>query len=455
MTELGHQRSTHTGNAANDTTVGQGSDGGWHPGVTRLRRRSVGAFIAASLVLSALSGCGGGSDTSWLGAWSAAPQDFNEPIPLPGRAQPVPTAFTNTTVRQLVRPAVAGEQVRVRLSNVTGTVPVTVSAATLARSAGSGRVETSSLMTMTFAGAPSLTLAPGTQAWSDPVSLAVRGNEDLALSMYFAQSTPFTTVHRSAFRTSQVVAGNATALAQLDGATAISNYHLVTGVDVASGASPAVVVAFGDSITDGTASTLDALQRYPDHLARRIAADATMAGTVSVLNAGIAGNRVLSDKLGPSGVSRFERDVLGQSRVTHAIVLLGINDIGFGQFSGPPLNLIDPREVVSAEQIIDGYRQMLASAEARGVKVVLGTLLPFKGAAYFTEATEAKRQTVNAWIRAQSAQVHAVVDFDRAMGSPTDPLALNPTYDSGDHLHPNDTGYAAMAAALDLKRLMR
>jgi lysophospholipase L1-like esterase len=388
-------------------------------------------------VLGGLAACGGGDDTAWHGAWSAAPQDFNEPIPLPGYPQPVATAYADTTVRQWVRPTVAGDKVRVRLSNVTGTAPVTVSAATLARSQGGGRVDTESLKALTFAGAPSLTLAPGAQAWSDPVDIAARANEDLGLSLYFAQSTPVTTVHRTALRTGAAAPGNVTAQAQLDGAATVTRYHLVTGLDVSSTSRPAVVVAFGDSITDGTASTMDALQRYPDHLARRAAGDAATAGAVSVLNMGI------------------ERDVLSQSEVSHVIVLLGINDIGFGAFSGPPFNLISPSEVVTAEQIIEGYRRMLAAARARDVKVLLGTLLPFKDAAYFSEATEAKRQAVNAWIRAQSAQVHAVIDFDRAMASVEDPLALNPLYDSGDHLHPNDAGYAAMAAAVDLKKLLR
>jgi len=453
MTTPRHPHAPHHGEPPN---VGQSRAPGWNTGVTPLRRRSVGALLAATLALGVLAGCGGGgNDAAWLGAWSAAPQNFNEPIPLPGYAQPVPTAYADTTVRQWVRPSVAGDQVRVRLSNVAGAVPVTVSAATLARSAGGGAVDTQSLKTVTFAGARTLTLAPGAEVWSDPVAIAARANEDLGLSLYFAQSTPVASVHRAALRIGAAAAGNVTEQAKFDGATAVARYDLVTGVDVYSSANPAVVVAFGDSITDGTASTPDALQRYPDHLARRVAADASSAGAVSVLNMGIAGNRVLNNKLGPAGVLRFERDVLGQSGVSHVIVLLGINDIGYGFLSGPPFNLIDAAEVVTAEQIIDGYRRMLTAAQARGVKVLLGTLLPFKGAGYYNAATEAKRQAVNAWIRAQAAQVHAVIDFDKAMGDPADPLALNPLYDSGDHLHPNDAGYAEMAAAVDLKKLSR
>ncbi|MGY4831102.1 SGNH/GDSL hydrolase family protein [Sphaerotilaceae bacterium SBD11-9] len=425
-----------------------------------IRRRSLAALATAAFLFTALPGCGGNDDdapppppASWRSAWAAAPQDYNEPIPLPGYPQPVAASLVDTTLRQLVRPAVDGTQLRVHFSNVTGTVAVPIAAASIGRSTGGSDVDAASVAELRFSGAASVSLAAGAEVWSDPVTMSVVANTDYAVSLYVQQSTPYTTVHRSALRTAYAVTGNATRAASLTGATTATRYQLLSGLDVINAAGPKVVAAFGDSITDGTASTLGAFKRYPDQLADRVRADASVAGKVSVVNLGIAGNRVLSDKLGPKAVGRFERDVLQQSGITHAIILVGINDIGFAVFSGAPFNLITPDEVVSADQIIAGYQRMLDAARAKGVKVLLGTVMPFKGASYYNDANETKRQALNSWVRSQAANVHAVVDFDAAMKGSADPLALNPAYDSGDHLHPNDAGYAAMAAAVSLSKL--
>jgi lysophospholipase L1-like esterase len=214
---------------------------------------------------------------------------------------------------------------------------------------------------------------------------------------------------------------------------------------VASARAPRVVVAFGDSITDGQGSTIDANRRYPDYLSRRLNAERGL-GLYSTVNAGISGNRVLRDGRGPSGLSRFGRDALGQTGVDDVIILLGINDIGV---SGRL-----PEQDASAEAITDGLASLIAEAEATDVHVLLGTLLPLKGtnAPYYSETAETKRQAVNAWIRSNS-DVFGVIDFDQAMQDASDPLMMSPPYDSGDHLHPNDTGYEVMAEAIDLSML--
>jgi len=215
------------------------------------------------------------------------------------------------------------------------------------------------------------------------------------------------------------------------------------------------VVAIGDSITDGVNSSVGANARWPNDLARRL--DAVSGPTLAVADEGIGGNRVLTDSpfYGVSAEARFERDVLDQPGVRDVIVLEGINDIGFS--AGPPLPVTGglPRQGtgVSADQIIAGYRQLIAAAHARGLRIFGATLLPFQGAGYYSAAGEATREAVNTWIRTSRA-FDGVIDFDKVMRDPADPLRLNPSYDSGDHLHPNDAGYQAMANAINLAMLL-
>ena len=229
------------------------------------------------------------------------------------------------------------------------------------------------------------------------------------------------------------------------GSTTTLGFFWLAGVDVSASRQTGAIVAFGDSITDGLGSTIDANRRYPNFLSRRL--NAQQGSTpYSTVNAGISGNRVLRDGRGPSGLSRFSRDALGQTGVSDVIILLGINDIGV---SGRL-----PEQDASAEAITGGLATLVAEAESHDVRVLLATLLPLKGTAapYYSETAETRRQAVNDWIRA-NRDVDGVVDFDRAMKDATDPLIMSPPYDSGDHLHPNDMGYEVMANAVDLALL--
>jgi lysophospholipase L1-like esterase len=281
---------------------------------------------------------------------------------------------------------------------------------------------------------------------SDPVRLDVRSLSDLAIDLYLPGDTGSTTSpltqHTGALQTNYVsVTGDHTGATAFPVAATRVSWYFLTGVEVTAPEDTGAIVALGDSITDGTRSTPDTNRRWPDDLARRLLAQRGHRD-MGVLNLGIAGNRVLNDGAGPNAQSRADRDVLTQTAATHVIVLEAINDIGFENFV--------PAQAVSADDIIAGHRQLIARAHARGLTIYGATLTPIEGSGYFAPATEAKRQAVNAWIRTSGAY-DAVIDFDLVTRDPSQPTRFLPAYDSGDHLHPNDTGYQAMADAIDLR----
>lgn len=414
-----------------------------HPAAARARRspsraRTAACFLIAGL--SALAGCSGeAGDRRAYAAWTGALSDAAELIP--GFPPPMVETFRDQTVRQVMRVSLGGDRFRIRVSNRFGKQPVTFAGVHAARSTGRSGIEAGSSQAVTFGGQGAVTLQPGAEAQSDELTLALPALGDMAVSLYFAEPTPMPTVHGLALQTAYVGAGNQLTAAALPSAAADQRqaYYGVSLIENLSSEPTRVVVAFGDSITDGFASTVDAARRYPNQLDDRLKA-AGRART-GVVNQGIGGNRWLNDMIGPSGSGRFERDVLDVPGATHALVFMGINDIGFAAFV--------PQQEVSADQISGAIGGAVAKAKLRGLKVLLGTLPPYKGAGYYSAAGEAKRQAVNAWIRS-NRDVDGVIDFDRVLQDGGDPQLLKPAYDSGDHLHPNDAGYAAMAGAVDL-----
>jgi lysophospholipase L1-like esterase len=382
----------------------------------------------------------------WIGSWAAAPH-----IPSPGLEDFLPSQIVELdglTLRQFARLSAGGEQVRIRLSNLFGDAPILIGAAHVALR-NDETIDPASDRVVTFSGNPSIAIPSGALVLSDPVDLAVSPLGELAVSLYFPEPTTSTTVHGFALQTNHLSSpGDFTGDAELPIATTLESWLFLTGIDVAVAESAAVVVALGDSITDGTGSTPDANHRWPDLLAERLAS-AESLGPAGVLNAGIGGNRLLADGAGdfsfagPGALARLDRDVLAQAGVTHLIVFEGINDIGFAAMGGEGV------EPVTAGQLITALRQIAERAHEQGIVVFGATITPFAGAMYYTPEGETTRQAVNAWIRDGGA-FDAVLDFDAIVRDPANPGSLLPAYDAGDNLHITDAGYQAMAASIDL-----
>jgi lysophospholipase L1-like esterase len=381
----------------------------------------------------------------WVAAWASAQM-------VPAGDQVVPDEWLNdATLRQVVRVGLTGPRLRLRLSNVHGTEPLAIGGATVARSAdnATSRIEPASLATATFGGRASTVIPAGAEVWSDPVPLPVTAGADLAISLHLPAAPTRATGHPGSRATSWFVPGNHIGAETLTHARTAPRWLAIAGVEVAV-AKARAVVAFGDSITDGFGVQPDTNLRWTDHLAARLRTDPASA-QVAVLNAGIGGNRLRLDGLGPNALARFERDVLSQPGVTHVIVLEGVNDLGTLTRDAPATT---EQHAALVEQAIEALRQIVLRARARGIKAIGATILPFGASAYYhpPAETEADRQAINAWIRTPGS-FDAVIDFDAAMRDPADPSRLNPALDSGDGLHPSLDGYRAMAAAVPLELL--
>jgi lysophospholipase L1-like esterase len=372
----------------------------------------------------------------WVGTWAASPcakiNDDNQY----GKA--------DTTLREIVHISLGGSIVRVVLSNEFGLDPLTIGAAQIALSQGNGDVNPLSATALSFGGRPSITIPPGAMVVSDPANLKLPASADVAVSLFVpAQPLRQITEHSFADQTNYSAPGNVVTAKTLESPTEITSWPFLKGIDVRSSGDSASIVAFGDSITDGAASTRNANLRWPDLLARRLQADKKTAN-LGMLNEGIGGNRLLHDRYGPNALARFDRDVLAQAGVKYLIIMESINDIGHAT---APQN---PDDLVTAEDLIVGLGQLATRAHTHGIKVIGATLTPFVGAKYQSPEGEAIRQTVNEWIRTTN-QLDGIIDFDKATTDPTHPGMFLPLADSGDHLHPGDAGFKAMADSIDLK----
>jgi lysophospholipase L1-like esterase len=382
---------------------------------------------------------GSGGD-GWVTSWSASPQ-VAAPHTLAA------AGFDNQTIRDIIFTSVGGDPIRLELTNVFGASPLRVGHVTVAVAGPGAAVLPGTIHSVTYRGSASFQIPAGAQILTDPVAMRVSPLQDLAVSVYLPGQAAAATFHSDAQQVNWVSAAGDHA-ADSDGGGFITptlSWYYVSGLIVRASSADGTVVTLGDSITDGVGSTADANARWPNDLARRL--DALGGPTLSVADEGIGGNRVMIGArcCGASAEARFERDALDQPGVRDVIVLEGINDIGFSAAA------LDGG--VSAAQIVAGYQQLIARAHARGLKIFGATLLPFQGAGYYTAAGEATREAVNTWIRTSGA-FDGVIDFDAVMRDPARPLMLNPAYDGGDHLHPNDAGYQAMADAINLEMLL-
>lgn len=398
-----------------------------------------------SLLIVLATGLQGGQ--RWVATWSAAPAPQ---LADDAQMRAARLVFDNQTLRQVVRTSIGGTSIRVRLSNVYGKEAATVGAAHIGtRSSGSDLVFGSD-RALYFGGRDSITIPPGATAISDPVLYETHPSIDLTVSLFFPGTTSGAGIHYSALQTNYIGTANQSGAQFFTRTSTIASWVFLGGVDVLTDDSAFVIVPFGDSITDGANSTADTNQRWPNFLSNRL----TGLGIhwIGVIDSGIGGNRILHDaatniRFGLNALARFERDVIAQPGAKFVIILEGINDLGHPGTTTAPL-----AESVTADDIIAGLRQMADRAHEVGMKVIGATLTPFGGyasAGYYTQQKEVYRKAVNEWIRTTDS-FDGFIDFEKAVRDPSNPDRILAAYDSGDHLHPGNAGYKAMADAIDL-----
>lgn len=355
----------------------------------------------------------------------------------------------DATIRQIVHASVGGSTLRVRLSNAFGTQALHFVAVAIARpiSTSSAEIDPATNQVLSFAGRPDVTIPPGAAYTSDPVRYSVAPLSNLAVSFYLDAAPVGETGHPGSRSTTYYVHGDQVSATDLPGAKHVDHWYQLSGIDVIGAQNSAAVVVLGDSITDGHAATTNGNDRWPDVLAARLQASAATRD-VSVLNAGIGGNHVLTDGLGPNALARFDRDVVAQTGTRYLIVLEGVNDLGDLTRLGA---VSQEAHATLVNRLDAAYEQMILRAHAHGITAIGATILPFMGSDYYhpDAQNEADRQAVNAWIRA-AGHFDAVIDFDKLTRDPQQPDRLLPSYDSGDHLHPSPAGYRAMGEAVPL-----
>jgi lysophospholipase L1-like esterase len=438
------------------------------------RKTALETALAAGLILALAGGALAAPDSGWIGAWgfvptpqppgltpTPAPSPDTPPlsprIEVPQAAAPVrrpllidnpgnvPVDTTardlaNVTVRQLVRVSVAGNRLRLRLTNESGTEVMVLGAVHVGVAGPDGSVVAGSDHVVTFDGRGAVSVPAGAPLVSDPVAMKTEALQKLVISLYVPG--PMVRGGHSLYQYVAGTPGDQTAQPTLPGASIMRITSMVSEVEVDPVSAANVVVTLGDSITEGALSTNNAFRGWPDRLAERL--NANSAGRKwAVVNAGIGGNRLLRHGSGPSALARLDRDVLAVPGVKAVILLEGINDIGRG------FTTVGPQDPVTAEALIAADKQIIERCHAHGIKVIGATLTPYGGAGYSAPGGEQVRQALNNWIKTSGA-FDGVVDFSAATADPANPLTFRADYNDYDHLHPNDTGYKAMADAIDL-----
>jgi lysophospholipase L1-like esterase len=415
--------------------------------LSRLICGGVVAFVLASSAAAA---------PQWVQTWGAAPLP---PTPAIGPFPATPS-FNDQTIRQTVRISAGGQRIRIRLTNEYGTKPLVIGAARVALADEKGNIQPGSAHPVLFSGQASITIPAAAPFVSDPVDLPVKKLSSLSISLYLPQDTGQCTCHQVGAQTAYVSDTGDFTDKPFEPKQTLQVRAFISGVEVES-ARPRAVVVLGDSISDGVGSSIDSNHRWPDLLANRLDAGPGRsmghANDWGVVNMGISGNRVLGDGAGQSALARFDRDVLSTPGAKVVIVFEGVNDLGiaYGTPQGPMadrMKALASAHKVTSDDLIAGYRQIIARGHAKGLRVVGATITPYGGALYYSPAGETVRQALNHWIRT-SHEFDGVIDFDAVMRDPADQTRIKEGFHAGDHLHGSDAGYAAMAAAIDLSLL--
>ena len=370
----------------------------------------------------------------WVGTWSTAVQLVET------RNNPAAPGLTGNSLLQVVRVSIGGEALRVKFSNEYSKSPVTMHSVQIAASKGGNITDQATNMILTFNGKKEITMAPGTTITSDPVAFKLQPRMDVAITIYFGDTSPDITGHPGSRTNSFILAGNNPSVTDFSTAVIAEHWYVINGIDVQAASASSCVAILGNSITDGRGSTTNMQNRWPDLLSERLLAN---PGTsqVGVLNLGIGGNCVLKDCLGTAGINRYQNDILKQAGVKSVIIFEGVNDIG-------GVRTADAATAV-ATGLISAYKMMIDSAHSRGLKIYGATITPIKGNGYYNQYSEVCRNEVNGWIR-KSGRFDAVFDFDYVVRNPADTASLVSS-NQNDGLHPDLTGFKKMADCIDLK----
>lgn len=390
--------------------------------------------LILTAVLTAIVCAPANAGKHWVATWATAEQ-----VVEPHNCPPAP-GLANNSIRQIVQTSISGKEVRVKFSNEFSQGPVTINAAEIAHAATAGassEIVAGTEVSLTFGGSKSVTIKPGELVTSDPVKFPMAERQNVAITMHLGDaSSTSVTGHPGSRTDSYLIEGQGS---DFSNAVKTAHWYIINAIEIKAEKKARAIVVLGNSITDGRGSTTNEQNRWTDNLSRRLLAN-KKTRRVSVLNMGLGGNCILQGGLGPTGKSRYPRDLFQQEGVKYIILFEGVNDLGGRGDANSKAN-----------QIEEVYKQIIAEAHERGIKVYGAPVMQFKGNNYYSENHEAGRQQLNQWIRS-SGYFDGVIDFDAAMGNPDDPAQLNPKYlFENDYLHPNADGYVQMGNCIDLK----
>lgn len=393
------------------------------------------SFAVLTSCSSGLKATGKEQEAKWVGTWATAPQ-LVEPRNLP----PAP-GLENNTLRQIVAVSIGGERLRLKFSNEFSETPVEIKGVQIAASNAEGSIFVNTSKALTFNGNSEAVIPAGGTITSDPVAFDLDPRMRLAITTSFGETAPDVTGHPGSRTTSYLLEGSKLSpAADFSNAVTTDHWYLINKIEVEAPESAAAIAILGNSITDGRGSGTNKQNRWPDILAQRLLEE-PRTQNIGVLNMGIGGNAVLRGGLGPTGLDRFERDILDHDEVRWVIIMEGVNDLGATKDSLAAFQV--------AGELIAAYDKMIKKARARDMKVYGGTITPIKGSFYYESFREKARAKLNDWIR-NSGKFDAVIDFDRVLRDPDDQLMLLPEAHTGDHLHPNELGYEMMGKSIDL-----